>query len=311
MSFVEGHRPRGRLLVGPIVLRKRNMNILFVTDGSDCSLSAAQFLTTLPLAASATVTVLSVADGLPDEYYPDSAATRQLQADLTEHARQVADQASRAIAWPAAVTVTARYGRPARVIGEVAAEAACDLVVMGSHGRTGLRRFLLGSVSRDVLLHAPCSVLIGRAPIGCSPRPLKLLIAHDGGPVGDALVERAATTILSPDATVQVIHVMQTVNIYRQDLRQRLSAHWAERRTAANARIDAATLRLRSKCSNVQGQVIEAPSISNTLLDQAQDMGADLILVGIASASDARRLLLGSVAARVAEHSACSVWVER
>ena len=39
---------------------------------------------------------------------------------------------------------------------------AADLVVLGSHGRTGLRRLLMGSVARNVLLHADCSVLVAR-----------------------------------------------------------------------------------------------------------------------------------------------------
>jgi nucleotide-binding universal stress UspA family protein len=54
-------------------------------------------------------------------------------------------------------------GSPKRVILDVAETWDADLIVVGSHGRRGLDRFLLGSVSQAVALHAPCSVEIVRA----------------------------------------------------------------------------------------------------------------------------------------------------
>jgi nucleotide-binding universal stress UspA family protein len=57
-------------------------------------------------------------------------------------------------------------GSPKRVILDVAETWDADLIVVGSHGRRGLDRFLLGSVSQAVALHAHCSVEIVRAPRG-------------------------------------------------------------------------------------------------------------------------------------------------
>ncbi len=54
------------------------------------------------------------------------------------------------------------YGDPESVILEVAKEIGADLIVMGTHGRTGLRRILLGSVAEHVLRKAPCPVLTVR-----------------------------------------------------------------------------------------------------------------------------------------------------
>jgi nucleotide-binding universal stress UspA family protein len=56
----------------------------------------------------------------------------------------------------------AREGDPAEVIIQVANEQQADLIVVGSRGLTGIRRFLLGSVSNKVSHHAPCSVMIVR-----------------------------------------------------------------------------------------------------------------------------------------------------
>jgi len=58
-----------------------------------------------------------------------------------------------------------RSGDVAEQIITAAIESEADLIVMGSHGRTGLGRVLLGSVARNVLHHAPCSVLIVRAAV--------------------------------------------------------------------------------------------------------------------------------------------------
>jgi nucleotide-binding universal stress UspA family protein len=57
-----------------------------------------------------------------------------------------------------------RQGRPSTGILEAARGSGCDLIVMGSRGRTGLRRALLGSVAEAVLRRANCPVLIVRRP---------------------------------------------------------------------------------------------------------------------------------------------------
>jgi nucleotide-binding universal stress UspA family protein len=61
-------------------------------------------------------------------------------------------------------------GDPAAEIVYAAGEVKADLVVMGTHGRTGLRRLLMGSVAEQVVREAPCPVLTAKAP----PRPEQL-----------------------------------------------------------------------------------------------------------------------------------------
>jgi len=53
-------------------------------------------------------------------------------------------------------------GHPAEMLLEHAEQWHADLIIMGSHGRTGLKKFLMGSVSSAVLDHSPCSVIIVR-----------------------------------------------------------------------------------------------------------------------------------------------------
>lgn len=62
------------------------------------------------------------------------------------------------------VEVTVLFGRPHHAILETAEEWKADMIVVGSHGRKGLSRFLLGSVSLSVVTHADCTVIIVRLP---------------------------------------------------------------------------------------------------------------------------------------------------
>lgn len=55
-----------------------------------------------------------------------------------------------------------RTGKPSREIAEVAKQVGADMIVLGTHGRTGLARVLLGSVAEEVVRHAPCDVLTVR-----------------------------------------------------------------------------------------------------------------------------------------------------
>lgn len=63
-----------------------------------------------------------------------------------------------------AVEYRLEYGEPGTVILAVAQEINADLIVMATHGRTGLRRLLMGSVAEHIVRRAPCPVLTLRTP---------------------------------------------------------------------------------------------------------------------------------------------------
>ena len=84
--------------------------------------------------------------------------------DLREVAESVLRRAAReAVSKGVDVETHASEGHPAEVIIEVANQEHADLIVVGSRGLTGIKRYLLGSVSSKVSEHAPCSVMIVRA----------------------------------------------------------------------------------------------------------------------------------------------------
>jgi nucleotide-binding universal stress UspA family protein len=82
------------------------------------------------------------------------------------------------------VTYCVQEGNPAVEILEAAREARCDLIVMGTHQRTGLGRMLLGSVAEQVVRKAACPVLTVKVPLPHGLADAEVLAKQVGDPVG-------------------------------------------------------------------------------------------------------------------------------
>ena len=82
---------------------------------------------------------------------------------MKERAERTTERAAEALR-PSGLSVetVARDGDPRSVIVDEAKELSADLIIVGSHGYTGLKRWLPGSVARAVVSHAPCSVEVVR-----------------------------------------------------------------------------------------------------------------------------------------------------
>jgi nucleotide-binding universal stress UspA family protein len=148
--------------------------IVFADDGSPSAHVAAIALEGLPVPRDASLTVLTVTnEGLPYEtaiapglyneaaemYHEDKeAAIREAHAVTAAAVTRFEQAGFRANA-------AVRSGDPAHEIVAYAKEHKAGLLVLGTRGHTGLRRLVLGSVARNVLLHAPCSVLVVRESV--------------------------------------------------------------------------------------------------------------------------------------------------
>lgn len=86
----------------------------------------------------------------------------RLVHELNEQIERYRLEAERAV--PGRVVAEATCGEAATEIVRFAERAGCDLIVMGTHGRSGIRRLVIGSVAESVVRHAPCSVLVVRPP---------------------------------------------------------------------------------------------------------------------------------------------------
>jgi nucleotide-binding universal stress UspA family protein len=147
-------------------------NILLSTDGSDVARKGVEQGTALAKALNAKVTVITVTEALPVYYgnghasgwIPSQEEFDRFDAACKERAGKVLDEA-RAIAEHIGISAELLHvsnAHPATAIIETAKSRDCDLIVMASHGRRGLRKLLLGSQTSEVLADGSVPVLVVR-----------------------------------------------------------------------------------------------------------------------------------------------------
>ena len=207
-------------------------------------------------------------------------------------------------------------GDPKSAVVDHAAQTGADLVVVGSHDVSDAMRFLLGSVARAVVLHAPCSVEIVR------PRPangaMKVLLATDGSECSQRAAQSIALRPWPKGTEVRVLSVVElssawftgTVPAYLdadavEALRSKTMQHARDAVASAEKAIADAGL-------PVSGSVaIPSGAAKQIIITQAAEWGADLIVMGSHGLREASRFLLGSVSEPVALHAGCSVEIVR
>jgi len=145
--------------------------LVLADDGSAPAAAARALLARMPGFRGLPVRVVSVSERPPDWYgwlQPEAPAEIQafeeaIQADSQEHESTAAAAADELSAAGLVADSVAPLGDPSREIVRAAEASQADLIVMGTRGRTGFERLLLGSVARKVLQRAHCSVLVIRA----------------------------------------------------------------------------------------------------------------------------------------------------
>lgn len=149
------------------------MRVIVAVDGSGASQAALKIAKTHPWPAGSTIKVLSVAepayapppamDGMAASYpYPDAAALTLQEHQLAAATKLAQSAAEELRLTGCVVEPVTDSGDPRDAIVNQANEWHADLIILGSHGRSGLKRWLLGSVAESVVRHAPCSVEVAR-----------------------------------------------------------------------------------------------------------------------------------------------------
>lgn len=144
------------------------MKILVATDGSTYSDYAVNFVANQKWPEGSEIRVISVLEHSALESVSAGEYALKLN-EMREHVRDIikyiASSAADIIASKEhKVSYTTREGVAAEEIIDEAKDWRADLVVVGTHGRRGLTKFLLGSVAQRIAVHAPCSVEIVRKP---------------------------------------------------------------------------------------------------------------------------------------------------
>ncbi len=155
----------------PIGERKCGMKILFATDGSEYSMSTARFLSSLPFAEDTELTILNVIwsefSDIPERF---SLEVNEKMKEIVADARRLEFSQSEKIIEEAReyltkrfknIAVLSRVGDPSEEILKTAESLGADLIAVGCRGLKGIKG-MMGSVSKNILNHARCSVLIGK-----------------------------------------------------------------------------------------------------------------------------------------------------
>ncbi len=216
-------------------------------------------------------------------------------------------------------------GVPALCIIEFAQEQHIDLIIMRSHGETGFKRALFGSVAYDVMRHSPVPVLILRdehAPSLVAPEkimhPPRILVALDGSPLAETVLEPAAqlSTALAAPAH-GALHVTRTVQ-FLQATNDRTRAPIEKRNQEAKAEAatylknveqrftsgDLASYQLtltssvvsHTDAADIWKRVIEE---SNCIGDVPGYSGCDIIALATHGRQGLQHLLFGSITEQV------------
>lgn len=311
------------------------MKILIAYDGSECADAALDDLTQAGLPAVGEAHILSVAEmwlpppppsayeiiegarqaNSPAELRPDlanSCAAAKEALTLAERARDRVQ--TRLPDWK--VSADSGCGSAAWELVAKADQWKPDLIVVGSHGRTALGRFVLGSVSQRVLTEALCSVRIARGRVEEPNSPVRIIVGTDGSPASDEALKAVAARNWPAQSEVRVVLVddplaPEFLGKLIPPLRTMLEEDRQEERAWVEEISKQALDILRSADLKVTCAVREGDP-KRELPKIAEEWGADCIFVGSAGFSNRfERFVLGSVSAAVAARAHCSVEVVR
>jgi nucleotide-binding universal stress UspA family protein len=293
------------------------MRILLAVDGSVHSELALQVVATTHWPTGSRVRVVSVipAGGLaPFDWALGGPPGVEADPEPARHHHLALERALRDLGGPGRkVETMALHGRAASAIVDEARGWDADLIVVGSRGRGTWRSMVLGSVSAEVVDHAPCPVLVVRGP-SIAPvmfaddgsegaRRAEAVLARWPFPEGSRLDVLTVTKPLgrSPDpvpADAPVEFIDMTLDA--------VDASYAEAlRIAQEAAHRLGSSGLQTRADVAGGDPAEA------ILDIADERGIGLIVVGTRGHGGITGLLLGSVARNVLLHAHCSVLIVR
>jgi nucleotide-binding universal stress UspA family protein len=193
---------------------------------------------------------------------------------------------------------------PAAGVVRAAHDLEVDLVVVGTHGRTGLKRFMLGSDSERIIRHSSIDVMLARSSERLVGGYRRILVPTDFSATSEAAL-RVATGLVANGGDIELRHwwnnpmfgPLPDPSVIGRELKRN-----AEQRGAALAE-RYADERYALRFTAAEGYA--KYGIQNRLEEDAYD----LVVMGSHGRTGAKRLFLGSVAETTARHAPCSVYI--
>jgi len=289
--------------------------IVFTTDFLKPAQRAFAYALALAKALQLRLVILHVIKGVTDAgspIQPDSRYLRPLKtAALLELGRLVR------LAQEAGVRAEPRLqvGHPTTCVMDALAELQAQLMVMGTHGRTGWDRLQLGSTAESVIREASCPVVTVRGlvagDVGRSHRPVRLkrlLVATDFSACAQAALRYAAGLARRLESELVILHVFETPargpGTGRSDAGGAVES--SRRQAQGRRRLNRLLSALRAEGVAADGYCVAGEPI-DVILTQAAQWAADAIVIGTHGRRGLRRAVLGSLAEQVVRRAGCPV----
>jgi nucleotide-binding universal stress UspA family protein len=311
------------------------MKILIAYDGSESAGNGIDNVSRAGLPVEADALVVTVAEvWLPppprdfDDTFPlqipaGLKRARAHAAKIVKDAQELAERGSRRLQhifprWT--LSHDALNGSAAHELLNRAREWQPDLVVVGSHGRTALGRFVLGSVSQKVLTEAQTSVRVARQTTGTGASAARIVVGVDGSTGAMEAVRAVATRRWTPGSEVRILvanDLLMANSVYRliPPVNEFVDEVNRSERTEAERIAEEAVRVLRAELDDKSvtvSSVVVTGDPKQVLVRHAEEFGADCIFTGATGFSNPiERFLVGSVSAAVAARAHCSVEVVR
>lgn len=299
-------------------------HLLTPLDGSELAAQALTHAQAIAQRSGARLTLLQVIPNvaalaqepaLPPGRLTAALHTQTLQSQWQEQARAALEQTAQAIT-DQGVTADAAVvvAHPPDGILDYAQTHAVDLIVMSTHGRSGLARWVYGSVAARVVQAAACPVLLIRTVAGeTPPAPRKILVTLDGTRLSTRALPEAERLARLFKAEIVLLRVV--VDSYEQNLRYvpaSLAPEVADYTSGLLERLIAqATVEQGGIAADLLARGVEATSIVltgdpvQTILDYAVSEAVELIAMATHGRSGMARMLHGSAAERVLHDAPC------
>ena len=264
--------------------------LLVATDGSVFSKSAVREAVNLAKICSGKLYVVSVVKTNPEFEDLVPRVIEKLEKEAREHLESVKNKASRE--GVDCEIIVNRSEEPYQNIVDEATRNHVNMIIVGTHGRTGLKRLMMGSVTAKVIGHAPCNILV--VPLDAKIECKNILIATDGSKYSEAAASEAIGIAKRCGGSLTVISV-----------------------ASSDAEILSAEDYVKEVSELAEKEGIKTDGLAvkgipyKAIVDASKQKRADLIVVGSHGRTGLERLLMGSVTERVIGHSESAVLVVR
>lgn len=290
---------------------KRYQKVMVATDFSSQAAVAVELAGRLAAAWGARLVLANAL--LPERYAAEMlpGTESNLMAQLQEAAHKELEGVRSKLLEGVDVELAAIEGETtAMALVEHAGAHDVDLIVVGTHGRTGIARMLIGSVAEAVNRLAPCDVLTvpPHTDVASIVPPRAIVAATDLSELATLGVGVAADLARAGGSALTLFHVVET------EAPVLPVAAYEGGDSPAEARWEALTAYRADHLADLEDVATEVrqwPSAADAVCRYAATQPADLIVVTTHGRTGLRRLLLGSVAERVVRHATCPVLVVR